>query len=498
MARKYYLRTLLTAVSALFLDLSCNPDLSHLRRQRDASTDQQRDGAGQRYDGSGGKLHFDEGFADRDNSDAPRSPDANFPDARRDRDLGAPLGYDGPRDASSSDLGRDAYVPDARPSDSRAPDASLADRAPSLDALVQPDALPDAADRRDAGSPDARADGSSLCPGAPPPNTNQAGVCAGSSQQCGPGGWEDNYTTIAGYESVEVSCDGLDNDCDTETDEELTLPSRSCTAGAGACERPGLEYLTCLGSTGWSTTYSGCDAVAGDPSPELCNEEDDDCNAVIDDLVGPEALDDFNRPNQAGLGANALGNDWTNYGSPDDLDDFDIEGNEAVADWTGATGTNPLASSEIGYRNTFDITLMFQLSDAGEVGDEGGLIYGVNCTAGSLDGYVVRLGVGDSRTHRLERAGVLIADVRVSSSSSQRLRSDTSYMLRLSYDGALLQAKLWEAGASEPGAYLLSASATPLPSTAVNTFMTVASSVQVGQDQIATVDDIVNAGGCDL
>ena len=61
-------------------------------------------------------------------------------------------------------------------------------------------------------------------------------------------------------------CDGKDNDCDGETDEDLT---RSCEAGC-----PGTQ--TC--SEG---VWGPCEAP--EPSAEECNGRDDDCNGLIDD-----------------------------------------------------------------------------------------------------------------------------------------------------------------------------------------------------------------------
>ena len=47
------------------------------------------------------------------------------------------------------------------------------------------------------------------------------GVCAGQTKVCGAGdGWvEPDYTLIDKYEAEEISCDGIDNDCDEEVDE---------------------------------------------------------------------------------------------------------------------------------------------------------------------------------------------------------------------------------------------------------------------------------------
>jgi subtilisin family serine protease len=55
-----------------------------------------------------------------------------------------------------------------------------------------------------------------------PDNTKQDGVCLGSKQSCTGGSWLDDYSGVSSYEADELSCDGLDNDCDTQTDEGLT------------------------------------------------------------------------------------------------------------------------------------------------------------------------------------------------------------------------------------------------------------------------------------
>jgi len=61
-----------------------------------------------------------------------------------------------------------------------------------------------------------------------PLNSMQLGICAGSIQSCsGTGGWIDDYSSVANYENPEVTTDSLDNDCDGTIDEPsvlLTVP----------------------------------------------------------------------------------------------------------------------------------------------------------------------------------------------------------------------------------------------------------------------------------
>ena len=48
----------------------------------------------------------------------------------------------------------------------------------------------------------------------------QGGVCLGATQVCVNGEWEEpDYTEINNYEANELTCDGLNNDCDNNTDE---------------------------------------------------------------------------------------------------------------------------------------------------------------------------------------------------------------------------------------------------------------------------------------
>ena len=94
--------------------------------------------------------------------------------------------------------------------------------------------------------------------------TNSSGTCTGV-RKCGAGGLEACSAATPAAES----CNGADDDCDGETDEEV--PATPCVPAGGVCA--GAEVCT-----GGELV---CEALPkGD---ETCNGQDDDCNGTIDD-----------------------------------------------------------------------------------------------------------------------------------------------------------------------------------------------------------------------
>ncbi len=420
--------------------------------------------------------------------------DAPLPDARYDADKQDA----GTADAPAIDtITPDAIIPDATIPDVIPPDALIPE------AVISYDAPPDSAPESDGTAADTFSSDVSMFPidsgswpdaAVPdvlsdvPSNGNaDVNVDAGSTDAVidapadaltnnppllGPIG---DYTINEG-ESLEFIVSASDPDSDALIFGAGNIP-------AGANFNPATQLFS------WTPTYE----QAGEYQTTFLVSDGEYLDAetitiTVLDAAAPcsqnELLDDFNRPDQNGLGNNALGNPWIEYGT---LDDWDIEGNAAVTSYTGSAGANPRASSEVGYRNTFNILLKFMLSEVNAVGNGGAFIFNVNSSVDIPNGLAARLAVANSATHYLTNGEE--GDLAM---GNQALQANTFYRLRLAYDGTTLRLKLWEDGTSEPIDFLLSA-----PSQNVSpakTHLTIMGDQDTGEAQTITIDYIINEG----
>ena len=86
-------------------------------------------------------------------------------------------------------------------------------------------------------------------------------------------------------------CDGVDNDCDLQVDENFPGKDAECATGVNQCRVVGRQICSD------DKTELVCDAVARDPQDEICDGLDNDCDTRFD-----EAFPGLGQPCEVGQG----------------------------------------------------------------------------------------------------------------------------------------------------------------------------------------------------
>ena len=109
------------------------------------------------------------------------------------------------------------------------------------------------------------------------------------SALCESGSWTCDYSKVTDYEETETRCDGADNDCDGSTDEELTYEAvalgEACV-GIGAC---GAGLVEC-GVDETPTCSSNPNGSSSEAVPDVCDGLDNDCDGDADEDYGYAGL----------------------------------------------------------------------------------------------------------------------------------------------------------------------------------------------------------------
>ncbi len=115
------------------------------------------------------------------------------------------------------------------------------------------------------------------------PQTTSCGIgaCSAVGATSCVAGAESDSCSPAPAALDDATCDGVDNDCDGNIDEDYLSSETQC--GTGACQSTGL--LRCENGS----TFDTCEPLEGDAIDTTCDGVDDDCDGAIDEDYLPSA-----------------------------------------------------------------------------------------------------------------------------------------------------------------------------------------------------------------
>ena len=199
--------------------------------------------------------------------------------------------------------------------------------------------------------------------------------------------------------AVAETCDAIDNDCDSRTDEAFANLGRVCTVGLGLCRRSGVRVCDAN-----PAAQPVCDApIVGGAAQEACDYQDDNCDGRTD-----EPFVDANGRYTQLTHCGACGNDCTTLWDPNPAA-FGITPRCAVAggiaqcDYTCLNGfldADGVANN--GCELQIDVGAVYVSTPAN------GGVDGANC--GTVQAPCATIGVGLQRALALARVRVRVSD----------------------------------------------------------------------------------------